>query len=81
MIASSASCASYGCSEGWALQHPPDLQERMTRIEGKMTTHEEVNEFRALVGRREMTARWLPGRPSTAIILAGFLTLLLTSTR
>lgn len=42
-----------------------------------MATRDEVDEFRALVERREMTARWLRGRLSTAIILAGFLALLL----
>ena len=77
MIASSASCASRGCSEGWAVQRPPDLQERVARIEKKMATPEGVDEFRALVERQEMTARWLRGSLSTTIILAGFLALML----
>lgn len=63
------------------MQHPPELQEHMARIQEKMATPEEIDEFRALVERREMTARWLRGKLSTTIILAGFLALLLAFTR
>ena len=46
-----------------------------------MATREEVDELRALVERRETTARWLRGTLSTAIIVAGFLALLPVFTR
>ena len=63
------------------MQRPPDLHERVARIEETMATHEEVAELRALVERREATARWLRGTLSTAAIAAGFLALLLVFTR
>ena len=62
------------------MQRPPDLHERVTRIEEKMATREEVDELRVLVQRRETTARWLRGALSTAAIAAGFLALLLVFT-
>ena len=46
-----------------------------------MATRDEVAELRALVERREASARWLRGTLSTAAIAAGFLVLLLVFTR
>lgn len=63
------------------MQRPPDLHERVARIEETMATRDEVAELRALVERREATARWLRGTLSTAAIAAGFLALLLIFTR
>ena len=62
------------------MRSPPDLHERVARIEQRMATREEVDELRALVQRRETTARWLRGALSTAAIAAGFLALLLVFT-
>ena len=59
----------------------PDLAERVARIEERMATREEVDALRATVERRETTARWLRGTLSTAVIVAGFLVLLLVFTR
>ncbi len=63
------------------MQRPPDLAERVARIEEKMATRDEVEELRALVERRDTTTRWLRGTLSTAVIAAGFLALLLVFTR
>ena len=63
------------------MQRPPDLHERVARIEETMATREEVAELRALVERREVSARWLRGALSTAGIALGFLALLLIFTR
>ena len=63
------------------MQRPPDLQERVARIEETMATREEVAALRARVARREASARWLRGTLSTAAIAAGFLALLLIFTR
>ena len=46
-----------------------------------MATREEVDALRALVERRTAAARWLGGTLSTAVIVAGFLALLLVFTR
>ena len=46
-----------------------------------MATRDDLAELRALVERREATARWLRGTLSTAVIAAGFLALLLVLTR
>ena len=62
------------------MQRPPDLAERVARIEEKMATRDEVEELRALVERRETTSRWLRGTLSTAVIALGFLVLLLAFT-
>ena len=63
------------------MQRPPDLAERVARIEEKMATREEVAELRELIERRETTARWLRGALSTAVVALGFLALLLIFTR
>ena len=63
------------------MQRPPDLAERVARIEEAMATREEVAELRATVERREASARWLRGTLSTAAIALGFLVLLLIFTR
>ena len=63
------------------MQRPPDLAERVARIEERMATREEVDALRAEVRRREASARWLRGTLSTAAIAAGFLALLLAFTR
>ena len=63
------------------MRSPPDLAERVARIEERMATREEVDALRATVERRETAARWLRGALSTAVIVAGFLALLLVFTR
>ena len=63
------------------MQRPPDLAERVARIEEKMATRDELDELRATVERRDTAARWLRGMLSTAVIAAGFLALLLVFTR
>ena len=63
------------------MQRPPDLAERVARIEDRMATRDEVEEIRALVERQDTTTRWLRGTLSTAVIAAGFLALLLVFTR
>ena len=62
------------------MRSPPDLAERVARIEERMATREEVDELRALIERRHATARWLRGALSTAAIVLGFLALLLVFT-
>ena len=63
------------------MQRPPDLAERVARIEETMATRDDLAELRTLVARREASARWLRGTLSTAAIAAGFLALLLIFTR
>ena len=63
------------------MPRPPDLHERVARIEETMATREEVAALRARVARREASARWLRGALSTAAIAIGFLALLLVFTR
>ena len=63
------------------MPRPPDLAERVARIEETMATREEVAELRAQVERGETSARWLRGALSTAAIVLGFLALLLVFTR
>ena len=62
------------------MQRPPDLAERVARIEEKMATRDEVDALRALVERQGTTTRWLRGILSTAVIALGFLVLLLAFT-
>ena len=62
------------------MQRPPDLAERVARIEEKMATRDEVDALRALVERQGTTTRWLRGILSTAVIVLGFLVLLLAFT-
>ena len=62
------------------MQRPPDLAERVARIEEKMATRDEVDALRALVERQDTTTRWLRGILSTAVIALGFLALLLAFT-
>ena len=63
------------------MQRPPDLHERVARIEEKMATREEVDALRARIDSQQATARWLRGTASAAVIAAGFLALLLVFTR
>ena len=63
------------------MQRPPDLAERVARIEETMATRDDLAELRTLVERREASARWLRGTLSTAAIALGFLVLLLVFTR
>ena len=63
------------------MRRPPDLHERVARIEEKMATRDEVDDLRAEVRRHEASARWLRGTLSTAAIVLGFLALLLVFTR
>ncbi len=62
------------------MQRPPDLAERVARIEERMATRDDLAELRALIETRHATARWLRGTLSTAAIAAGFLALLLVFT-
>ena len=66
--------------EGLVMQRPPDLAERVARIEERMATRDDLAELRALIETRHATARWLRGTLSTAAIAAGFLALLLVFT-
>ena len=58
------------------MQPPPDLAERVARIEERMATRDELAELRARVERRDAAARWLGRTVSAAVIAAGFLALL-----
>ena len=63
------------------MQRPPDLHERVARIEERMATRDDLAELRALVERRRRPLLgWLGGTLSTAAIAAGFLALLLVFT-
>ena len=62
------------------MQRPPDLAERVARIEEKMATRDEVEELRAAVESQRASARWIGGALSTAVIALGFLALLLAFT-
>ena len=63
------------------MRPPPDLAERVARIEERMATREDLAELRALVERRRRPLLgWLGGTLSTAAIAAGFLALLLVFT-
>ena len=62
------------------MQRPPDLTERVARIEEKMATRDEVDALRTLVEHQGTTTRWLRGILSTAVIVLGFLVLLLAFT-
>ena len=63
------------------MPRPPDLHEHVARIEETMAMREELDALRALVERRDASARWLRGALSTAAIALGFLALLLIFTR
>ena len=58
------------------MPRPPDLAERVVRIEETMATREELEALRAAVEKQGATARWLGGAVSTAAIALGFLALL-----
>ena len=63
------------------MRPPPDLAERVARIEERMATRDDLAELRALVERRRRPLLgWLGGTLSTAAIAAGFLALLLVFT-
>ncbi len=63
------------------MQRPPDLAERVARIEERMATRDDLAELRALVERRRRPLLgWLGGTLSTAAIALGFLALLLVFT-
>ena len=63
------------------MQRQPDFAERVARIEEKMATRDELDEFRALVERRTATARWFGGAASVALIGIGFVALVLVFAR
>ena len=57
---------------------PPDLDERLARIEEKMATRDDVGELRALIkSRNSPMRRWLGG----AVVVLGFQTRVLIFTR
>ena len=58
------------------MQPPPDLAERVARIEERMATRDELAELRAAVERRDAMARRLGRAVSAALIATGFLALL-----
>ena len=58
------------------MPRPPDLAERVARIEERMATRDELDDLRAAVERQGATARWLGGAVSAAAIALGFLALL-----
>ena len=64
------------------MQRPPDLNERLARIEEKMATRDDVAELRAAfeANSRPM-ARWLGGAVFGAMLTVGFLALILMFTR
>ncbi len=59
---------------------PPDLHERVSRIEEKMATRDEVTELRRLIESRNATLRRAGRALFGAAIATGFLALLLMST-
>ena len=64
------------------MQHPPDLNERLARIEEKMATHDDLDELRALLERRALPGlRWAGGALFGAALTVGFLALVLAFTR
>ena len=63
------------------MQRPPDLHERVSRIEEKMAARDDVAELRGLIERRNSTARWLRANVSAIAIGAGFSALILIFTR
>ena len=58
------------------MEPPPDLAERVARIEERMATRDELAELRAAVERRDAMARRLGRAVSAAAIALGFLALL-----
>ena len=60
---------------------PPDLHERVSRIEETMATRDEVAELRRLIEGRGAVLRWAGGALFGAAVALGFLALLLTVTR
>ena len=64
------------------MQHPPDLNERLARIEEKMATREDVEALRALLDRRALPGlRRAGGVLFGAALTLGFLALVLAFTR
>ena len=64
------------------MQRPPDLNERLARIEEKMATRHDVGELRALIeSRNSPTRRWLGGAVFAAMLAVGFLALVVAFTR
>ena len=64
------------------MQRPPDLNERLARIEEKMATRDDVAELRtAFEANSRPMARWLGGAVIGAALTVGFLALILVFTR
>ena len=64
------------------MQRPPDLNERLGRIEEKMATRDDLAELRAAFeANRPPMARWLGGAVFGAAPTVGFLALILIFTR
>ena len=64
------------------MQRPPDLNERLARIEEKMATREDVAALRVVIeSRGPPIQRWLGGAVFAAVLAVGFLTLVLIFTR
>ena len=64
------------------MQRPPDLNERLARIEEKMATRDDLAELRAAFeANRPPMARWLGGAVFAAVLAVGFPALVLIFTR
>ena len=64
------------------MQRPPDLNERLARIEEKMATRDDVEALRALVDRRTAPGlRWAGGALFGAAVTIGFVALVLAFAR
>ena len=64
------------------MQRPPDLDERLSRIEEKMATREDLEALRALVDRRTAPGlRWAGRALFGAAIAIAFLALVLAFAR
>ncbi len=64
------------------MRQPPDLNERLARIEERMATRDDVDELRALLDRRASPGlRWAGRALFSAALTVGFLALVLVFTR
>ena len=64
------------------MQRPPDLNERLARIEEKMATRDDVAQLRSTIQSRGAPLhRWLGGAVFAAVLAVGFLALVPIFTR
>ena len=55
------------------MQRPPDLNERLARIEEKMATRDDLGELKALLEKRGPPGlRWIAGAVFGAAVTVGF---------